>query len=181
MFYTKKIILFIITIVIIFINTIITIIYFIIDNKNNNNNNNNNNNDNNNNNNGINNNNNNNNNILYDGKMLAYPAKKNLLYNKNIDTKLNCNSNIIECKRDADCDKKCLNFKHHSNKCLTGLCQYINNNNSLICKNGGEVTSYFMYGRLYSTCICPENYIGLYCQIPNEMNSSYSRTFQLFY
>ena len=138
----------------------------------------------------INNNNNNNNNkpmnkntlVLYEGKKLYYYAKKKLSFNTNTNTKkLDCNSNVTECKTDNDCKTKCLHFEYHKNMCVSGLCKYVKRNSRNLCQNGGQITSTFMFGRLITACICPENYIGLYCQIPNEMNSSYSRTFNLLY
>lgn len=122
--------------------------------------------------------------ILYDGKKLIYPAQKKISfltkYNNN-DIKVNCNSNIIECKVDTDCNKRCLNLNNHKIICSNGLCRYFPKESKIICENGGQIASYFMYGRLYTACICPKNFIGLSCQIPNQMNSSDLRTFDLEY
>ena len=129
--------------------------------------------------------NNNNIEVLYDGKKLIYPAQKKISfltkYNKDV-VKVNCNSNIIECKVDTDCNKRCLNLNNHKIICSNGLCRYFPKESSkTICENGGQIASYFMYGRLYTACICPKNFIGLACQIPNQMNSSDLRTFDLEY
>ena len=62
------------------------------------------------------------------------------------------------------------------------MCIYKNNTKSkTICENGGQIASYFSLGRTITACICPENFIGLFCQIPNEMKPCDSRTFELTY
>ena len=121
--------------------------------------------------------------ILYDGKKLVCPAKKELstLIKHNKDIKVNCNSNIIECKGDMDCKNNCLKLSNHKINCSNGICRYIQNNSKILCQNGGQIASYFMYGRLYTTCICPKKFIGTLCQISNEMNSSNLKTFDLVY
>ena len=120
-------------------------------------------------------------NYIYDGLKLLHIAKK-----KNISTtiitknnKVDCNSNILECKNDDECKNKCLKMNTHKIKCSQGLCTYIPRYS--ICENGGQISSYFNYGRTIIACICPENFIGLRCQIPNEMKSSESRTFEIIY
>ena len=126
--------------------------------------------------------NNNNCHVLYDGKLLCYPARKKIKNKRITATAVDCNSNLIECKTDSDCSIKCLPLNYHISKCLTGLCQYTTESKEKsLCQNGGQITSSFKYGRLLTACICPENFIGLYCQTPNEMKASYSRTFELLY
>lgn len=119
-------------------------------------------------------------NVLYDGKKLLYPAKKRILYNKTVAA-VDCNSNLIECAVNNDCEKKCIQLKHHESECLTGLCRYVKKDFKTFCQNEGQITSTFRYGRFFMACICPENFIGFNCQIPNEMKSSYLRTFELSY
>ena len=124
--------------------------------------------------------------IFYDGKKLYHPAKKKLsvLSSKiNNGTKVDCNTNLIECKVDKDCKSKCLSLPYHKIKCNSsnGLCQYNKKDSKTLCQNGGQMTSYFSLGRLHNACICPENFIGLYCQIPNEMKQNNLRTFDLVY
>ena len=126
---------------------------------------------------------------LYEGKSLYYPAIKKLqLFNNNNNNnkKRDCNSNLVECKNDTDCKNNCIQITNYQKRvCISGLCQYVKKSSKTpLCQNGGQMTtkmSTFMYGRLITSCICPENYIGLYCQIPNEMKSSYTRTFELLY
>ena len=132
-------------------------------------------------NNNNNNNNSNNNTVLYEGKPLWYPAERKIVERQQQQHQRarDCNSNLIECKNDADCENGCLPFSYHTSQCLTGLCQYVKRDAETYCQNGGQITSTFLYGRLVTACNCPENYIGLFCQIPNEMNRSYSRTFKL--
>lgn len=118
--------------------------------------------------------------VLYEGKPLWHPAVKKISQDHN-NGPADCNSNLIECKEDVDCEKGCLAFDYHQSKCFTGLCHYIKRDSKTFCQNGGQITSTFFLGRLATACNCPEDYIGLFCQIRNEMNSSYSRTFKLFY
>ena len=145
-----------------------------------------------------NNNNNNNNNdncrkdgkvvILYEGEKLFSLAKKRWLFNNNNNNnsyrekQINCNSNLWECKNNRDCKEKCKRLGYHKIRCISGLCRYFernNNNSQSICQNGGRVTSTFMLGRFLTSCLCTDNFIGLYCQIPNEMKSLDPSAFQL--
>ena len=119
--------------------------------------------------------------ILYDGKFLCYPARKKIKKNENA-TEVNCNSNLIDCRVDRECTATCLPLNYHTSKCITGFCHYIpTSKEKSLCQNGGQITSTFEYGRLLTSCICPENFIGLFCQTPNEMKPSYLRTFELVY
>lgn len=119
--------------------------------------------------------------VLYDGKLLRYPARKKIKNKHDMTTiAVDCNSNLIECRVDNNCTAKCLPLNYHTTKCLNGLCQYMaESKEKSLCQNGGQITSTFEYGRLLTACICPENFIGLYCQTPNEMMSSYLRTFKI--
>ena len=87
----------------------------------------------------------------------------------------------MECRFDKDCEKKCLKLANHKSKCSKGLCLYNKNNSKSKCQNGGQIISTFMYGRFYTSCICPETFIGRHCEIPNEMKASELRTFDLSY
>ena len=84
-------------------------------------------------------------------KKMYYPATKKLLFttttNNHHYRKIDCNSNLTECKYDNDCKKKCLSFNYHKSQCLSGLCQYVKKNSETLCQNGGQITSTFMYGR----------------------------------
>ena len=120
--------------------------------------------------------------ILYDGKDLTDSPQRKFLIRRIFNKKVDCHSNIIECNSNEDCTKNCLDMKSHNKICFKGLCRYFpQNTKKSICQNGGQVASYFMYSRIYTACICPPNFIGLLCQIPNQMNSSESRTFDLIY
>ena len=105
--------------------------------------------------------------ILNDGLPLALTAKKKPEY---FSKKVDCNSRIIECDTDMDCQKICIpeNQDHtRQAKCLpnTGFCQYQYDE----CLNDGIPTNYFSRGRIIWGCICTEEFIGRYCQIPNQM------------
>ena len=118
--------------------------------------------------------------LFYEGKSLSFSAKKRITTTSATNkAPLDCNSNIIECSNDKDCQSACLSMPNHLRKCITGLCHYRNKHS--LCSNSGQITSTFLYGRLVTACICPEKFIGLFCQTRNEMRSSYARTFELSY
>lgn len=123
--------------------------------------------------------------FFYDGTSLSNPAKKKSKINRRPLTskrKVDCNSNIIECNHNFDCHINCIYYKDHKTKCLNGLCVYKKQNSkTTLCENGGQIASYFSLGRTITTCICPENFIGPFCQIPNQMKPSESRTFEITY
>lgn len=117
---------------------------------------------------------------VYDGSTLSSPAKKKKLYPVHfLAKKVDCHSNVVECNNDSDCQSNCLTYKNHKRKCSNGLCIY--NNSKTLCENGGQIASYFSFGRIINGCICPESFIGQFCQIPNKMKPGDSRTFDIIY
>ena len=124
--------------------------------------------------------------VFYDGSSLSNQAQKKK--KKNISSvqdlarnrKVDCNSNIIECDHNSDCHSKCIYYYTRKTSCINGMCGYKNNTKSM-CENGGQIASYFSLGRTITACICPDNFIGPFCQIPNEMKPSDSRIFDIIY
>ena len=116
--------------------------------------------------------------FVYDGTNLSTPAKKNLSFSSR-NKKVDCNSNIVECNHNFDCDSKCKIYRNYKATCFNGICAY--RNDKTICENGGQVVTYFTYGRNTTGCICPENFIGQFCQIRNEMKPADSKSFDIYY
>ena len=96
-----------------------------------------------------------------------------------LSEKVDCNSNIIECETDSSCKNNCIRFDDHRLICLEGICAYQRNNSLNVCQNNGQIASYFSFGRMMPACICPDEYIGLFCQTPNEMKRVESQTFEI--
>lgn len=120
--------------------------------------------------------------FYYDCKSLTEVAEKKNISSINSDKRVNCNSNIIECQTDNDCQMKCLelNTKYKRRCGVNGICTY--NDNKSDCKNGGFPTTYFYLGRIYTGCICNnDNFIGRQCQISNLMKRAHDIEFELIY
>ena len=89
--------------------------------------------------------------------------------NRNAANALNCISNLIECKEDKQCSKYCKDIiGYNKATCQNGICKHTQSSETS-CQNGGIMATYFSYGRNYTTCMCPDEYLGDYCEIPNEM------------
>ena len=105
--------------------------------------------------------------ILNDMLPLSVTARRGHEY---FSEKVDCNSRIIECDSDMDCQRICIPENEDDMReaqCLpnTGFCQYQYDK----CLNNGIPTNYFSKGRIIWGCICTEEFIGQYCQIPNQM------------
>lgn len=121
--------------------------------------------------------------IFYEGESLSKRAKrKNIFFSKKVD----CNSRLVECNTNLDCAKSCspISKKFKREKCLDGLCVYANDSKNTPCENGGQITSYFALGRMIIGCICTDEYVGRFCQVPNSLkplHPDHSKTFALTY
>ena len=105
--------------------------------------------------------------VLNDMLPLSVVARKRPEY---FSEKVDCNSRIIECDTDEHCQRICIPENEDDMRqaeCLpdTGFCQYQYDK----CLNNGIPTNYFSKGRIIWGCICTEEFIGQYCQIPNQM------------
>lgn len=116
----------------------------------------------------------------YDGYSLTKDAIK-----MKLSAPVNCNTNMIECETDRQCLKYCKDINGYNKAaCIKGICKYtpLSSSSSTLenyCQNGGILTSFFSYGRNYTTCMCPKEFVGNYCEIPNEMVPLHSNTFKL--
>lgn len=64
--------------------------------------------------------------------------------------------------------------------CINGLCRYKFDTETSPCQRNGIPISHFYLGRNFISCVCPDNFIGRRCEIPNEMNpSKTNKTFNL--
>lgn len=102
--------------------------------------------------------------VIYDNKPLHRLALKTIKKNKK---PVDCRTTIVECDRDADCHSLCAAARGGS-QCTNGFCAYVEE--SYTCQNGGIPVSYFHRGHFnYTGCICPLNFIGRFCDVPNNM------------
>ena len=51
--------------------------------------------------------------------------------------------------------------------CMSGLCGY--RVEGYPCLNGGTPTTHFYLGRNLLRCVCPDQFLGRLCQVPNKM------------
>lgn len=111
---------------------------------------------------------------IFEGKSLLQPAKKNTLITEGSNS-IDCNTRIIECDNDSDCSRFCVKWvlEDYSGEndavCVNGLCSYSFENSSSPCLNGGTPISHFSFGRNVIRCVCPDKYLGKFCQISNTM------------
>ena len=116
--------------------------------------------------------------LNYDGLQLTKKSHKiKQIKNNQSKKSVDCNTNILECNSNEDCSSKyCINLLGYDKAvCKTGLCRYVlpaqssSSATTMLCQNDGILTSFFSYGRNITTCICPDQYIGNFCEITNEM------------
>lgn len=106
----------------------------------------------------------------YDGYELTRNAIINLSVRNSTTPTVNCNTNMIECETDKQCSQYCMGITGYSKAlCRNGLCKYKSALSGETCRNGGTLASFFNYGRNYTTCMCPKEFLGDYCEIPNQM------------
>ena len=112
---------------------------------------------------------------LFEGKHLLQLAKKNTLISEGSNN-IDCNTRIIECDNDSDCTRFCVKWvledyynRENDAVCVNGICSYLFENSSSPCLNGGTPTSHFSFGRNVIRCVCPDGYLGKFCQISNIM------------
>ena len=123
--------------------------------------------------------------VYYDGLPLTIKAEKIIEHFSNL---IDCRTRLIECNKDSDCQLICLPVQNNQNNNNTdssnfycspqsGFCSYYNKN--VPCYNGGKPITFFSKGRNISGCVCPESFIGQYCEIVNMMRPIYNKTFSL--
>ena len=125
----------------------------------------------------------------YDGLQLTKKSNKIKQNEKNQSKKsVDCNTNILECNSNKDCSSKyCIKLEGYDKAiCKNGLCKYVlpaqsssSSSSTTLCHNGGILTSFFSYGRNYTTCICPDQYLGNFCEIKNEMARASDKSIEI--
>ena len=99
--------------------------------------------------------------VIYDNAPLHIKALRKKL---KTNERLNCHTNIVECDTDADCINICAG---ENSRCLNRFCGYQSHDGD-VCHNGGQPVSHFDFGEFqFLRCLCPAEYIGRFCEIPN--------------
>ena len=93
--------------------------------------------------------------------------------------KIDCNTRLVECNVDSDCQAICFPINENKAFCAqeTGFCSYLSSTTP--CLNDGIPINYFSNGRSMTGCVCPQEYVGQYCHIPNMMKPMINKTFQI--
>ena len=105
--------------------------------------------------------------VLYDALPLVQSASVTIKDNESAGA-FDCNTRIVECDSNSVCQSMCLPINNNQAYCSSnGICVY--NTNDTPCVNGGSPIYSFSFSRNLISCICPEAFIGRFCQIPNLM------------
>lgn len=103
---------------------------------------------------------------IYDNKPLNRSVELKKKKNPRANNLINCRTTIVECDEDSDCLNACAGSSN--SRCIEGFCASYDD--ASFCQNGGIPVSYFNEGDFdYAGCICPETFIGRFCQIENNM------------
>ena len=114
--------------------------------------------------------------IIYDGLPMAAPSKKVWA---SVSSRMDCNTRLMECNTDSDCQSVCFPINDNKAFCApeTGFCSYYSS--KTLCLNDGIPVNYFSNGRSITGCVCPQEYVGRFCHIPNTMKPLTNKTFKL--